>query len=88
MVIYMHRADMEAVKQIEAARMSWCVGSVAKVHGDIGVYNVAAEQPYAGDAAVLYPDTVEMEDLTPLEDKNTATKSIPIPTLAPAVGRN
>jgi hypothetical protein len=70
--------DMEHIKQIETARMSWCLGNVTQLYGDIGTYNVIAEEPYAGDTVVEFPEAVDMESLTPV----TNTKE-PTPKLAP-----
>ncbi len=74
--IVRNQADMEEVKQLEAARMRWCLGNVAQVHGDIGTYSVVADTPYTGDATVVFPEAVDMDDLTPWEEKKQ-------PTLAP-----
>ena len=60
-------SDMEEVKRIEAARMSWCLGSVTKLHGDIGTYNVVGEKPYFGDAIVEFPEAVNVDGLQPIE---------------------
>ena len=71
--------DMEEIKRVETARMSWCLGSVAKLHGDIGTYNVVNDRPYFGDAIVEFPEAVDMSGLEPIE-------TIPKrqgPTLAP-----
>ncbi|MDR1964748.1 MAG: type II and III secretion system protein, partial [Planctomycetaceae bacterium] len=72
--------DMEHIKQIETARMSWCLGSVTQLYGDIGTYNVIAEKPYAGDAPVEFPEAVDMEKLTPLQDAPTPKLAPTLPT--------
>ncbi len=66
--IVRNECDMEKVKQIEAARMSWCLSSVANIHGDIGAYNNICETPYFGDTLVETPDAVDMDSLQPLEN--------------------
>jgi Flp pilus assembly secretin CpaC len=70
--------DMEHIKQIETARMSWCLGNVAQIYGDIGTYNTVAQEPYTGDAVVEFPEAVDMENLTPVTNE-------PTPKLAPAL---
>lgn len=47
--------DANLIKQIEAARMSWCLADVRKIHGDIGVAPRCGE--WADDEVmVIYPD--------------------------------
>jgi len=82
--------DMEEIKRVEAARMSWCLGSVAKLHGDIGVYNVVGEKPYFGNAVVEFPEAADTDGLQPIENgppRQEPTLAppeyrIPVPTLA------
>ncbi|MDR2440367.1 MAG: hypothetical protein LBE12_13485 [Planctomycetaceae bacterium] len=81
--IVRNKNDMEHIKQIETARMSWCLGNVTQLHGDIGTYNVVAEEPYTGDAVVEFPEPVDMENLTPLT--NTPAQNDPAPKLAPTL---
>jgi type II secretion system protein D len=49
--------DMERVKQVEFARMSWCAADVVNIHGDINmappVGSMISEQ---GNWEVIYPD--------------------------------
>ncbi|MGL4595703.1 MAG: secretin N-terminal domain-containing protein [Thermoguttaceae bacterium] len=75
------QSDMDEIKRVEAARMHWCLGNVAQLHGDIGVYNSIAENPYFGDAKVVYPDAINMDDLTPLDEFSRNFDGNP--TLAP-----
>ncbi len=74
--------DMEEVKRIEAARMSWCLSGVARLHGDIGAYNVVGETPYMGDVLVENPEAIDMDGLQPIEktpQKQTPTFAPPLP---------
>jgi type II secretory pathway component GspD/PulD (secretin) len=73
------KSDMEAVKQVEAARMHWCLSGVSKLHGDIGTYTVVDKELYVGDAPVMSPNVVREGDLKPL-----TSPQIPVPTLAPS----
>ena len=70
--------EMEQIKQMEMARMSWCLKNVSEVAGDVGAYNVAARRPYTGDAPVIRPPPVRMETLQPLG---------PQPYIAPVLPR-
>ena len=71
--------DMEQIKRIEAARMNWCLGGVAKLHGDIGTYNVLGDKPYFGNAIVEFPEAIDTDGLQPIEN---IPPKIPMPTLA------
>jgi type II secretion system protein D len=65
-----HSADeneMNDIKQMELARMSWCLSNVVETYGDIGAYNVVSERPYTGNAPVSTPGPVKAETLQPLE---------------------
>ncbi|MDR0336722.1 MAG: hypothetical protein LBI18_06485 [Planctomycetaceae bacterium] len=73
--------DMEYIKQIETARMSWCLSNVTQLYGDIGTYNVISKEPYTGDAIVEFPEAVDMENLTPIQNKSNPNE--PAPKLAP-----
>jgi hypothetical protein len=60
--------DIEEVKQVEAARMNWCLRGVAELHGDIGTYSTVSEQPYIGDATIIMPESAGADSLMPLEE--------------------
>ncbi|MCI0492702.1 MAG: hypothetical protein L0Z07_07180, partial [Planctomycetes bacterium] len=47
--------DMERVKQEEAARMSWCLSDVQRVHGNTGIYGTDTCDDGAPEPAVIYP---------------------------------
>jgi type II secretion system protein D len=48
-------ADADRVKQAEAARMSWCLADVKKLHGDPGI--VSRDGEWSDDQTmVIYPD--------------------------------
>ena len=59
--------DMNDIKQMELARMSWCLSNVVETYGDIGAYSVVSERPYTGNAPVSTPGPVKVETLQPLE---------------------
>ena len=47
--------DIEMIKQIEASRMSWCLGDVIELHGDIGMRGRNDEWSDS-EISVVYPD--------------------------------
>ena len=67
--------EMERVRQMEMARMSWCLENVSDTYGNIDAYNVRSPRPYTGDVPVSMPEPVKMESLQPLETQ------IPAPVL-------
>lgn len=46
--------EAEQIKQVEAARMSWCLGDVVDLHGPMGVPGEYV--PAGGSTPVIYPD--------------------------------
>ncbi len=54
--------DVEALKHIESSRMSWCLGDVVNVHGDVGLSGAYEPQPPLGGGLggpqVICPDDV------------------------------
>jgi type II secretion system protein D len=52
--IVRNEAEADAVKQAEAARMSWCLADVRKMHGDPGIYSRDAE--WYDQTMVIHPD--------------------------------
>ena len=63
---------MEHIRQMEMARMSWCLSNVVQTYGDIGAYSVISERPYTGNAPVITPGPVKVETLQPLESQYMA----------------
>ena len=65
--IVQNMGGMEDIKQMEMARMSWCLSNVVETYGDMGAYSVVSERPYTGNAPVSKPGPVPVETLQPLE---------------------
>jgi type II secretory pathway component GspD/PulD (secretin) len=65
--IVQDRDDAERVRQMNVARMSWCLSNVVQTFGDMGSYSVVSEKPDTGDAPVVTPPPVKLRDLQPLE---------------------
>lgn len=49
-------ADAERVKQLESARMSWCLGDAEKLQGDMGIRSRGSMEFDGYDTRVIYPD--------------------------------
>jgi hypothetical protein len=49
-------ADANEVKQMEAARMSWCLGDVNAIQGETGIFRRGESELPDGDTTVIYPD--------------------------------
>jgi type II secretion system protein D len=53
--IVRNEEDAERIKQIESARMHWCLADVTQIHGPSGVLSACEPLPDDG-VAVVYPD--------------------------------
>ena len=62
-----NRRDAELIKQVESARMSWCLADVVDLHGPAGL--LSRDDAYgAAEAEAVYPQHVPGEEhLPPLE---------------------
>lgn len=76
--------DAERIKQIESARMDWCLGDVLDMHDGFGLHSRQSMGPATGE--VIYPAAA-----TPAGDGPTAggepvpaSQPTPAPTTAPA----
>jgi general secretion pathway protein D len=73
-------ADADAIKQAEAARMSWCLCDVMKVYGDAGLRGRTDDWSDA-ETQVVYPD---MKRAPAPDANNGLPEAIPAPQGAPA----
>ncbi|HYW80832.1 MAG TPA: type II and III secretion system protein, partial [Thermoguttaceae bacterium] len=60
------REDAEEIKQIEAARMHWCLGDVIELHGEIGMRG-QGDLWADSETAVIYPDLDPDATAIPME---------------------
>ena len=61
-------ADAERIKREEAARISWCLHDVVKIHGDdIGIWDPTAEKPVTGGVIPVYPEMTPLDELRAIE---------------------
>lgn len=51
------RAESERIKQVESARMSWCLSDVVDLHGAVGLRS-RTDMIGAAEAEVVYPDAM------------------------------
>jgi hypothetical protein len=63
-VVVNNEYDIERIKQIEFARMNWCLADVIAIHGDIGG-NAGAVFP---GADVIYPDETPTVEIVPVPE--------------------
>jgi Flp pilus assembly secretin CpaC len=83
--IVRNEADAEIVKQAEAARMSWCLGDVRKMHGDPGIYTRDGEW-FDGQTMVIHPDKMPLgPEQVPTPAASILPQGVPTPpgTTAP-----
>ncbi|HBT76149.1 MAG TPA: hypothetical protein DEB39_04315, partial [Planctomycetaceae bacterium] len=66
-------SEAQRIKQVEAARMSWCLSNVTDLHGDAAIYDLSGDVPVDGGLPVFYPETVSEDDLLPLEQQPVLT---------------
>jgi general secretion pathway protein D len=58
--------DLERIKQVEAARMHWCLADVHEIHGPTGLYEDTHAGCSVGESEVVFP-TTNPEGLRPGE---------------------
>jgi type II secretory pathway component GspD/PulD (secretin) len=62
-----NRFESEMLKQVESARMNWCLSDVVEMHGPVGL---RSQQDLMGEAEseVVYPEQVREEELLPVPE--------------------
>ena len=78
--IVRNEADADAIKQAEAARMSWCLSDVTKIHGDVGLRGRTDNWSDA-ETQTVYPD---MKPALGPDGKPLSPEMIPTPATNPA----
>ena len=59
------KEDSDLVKQIESSRMSWILGDVINLHGEVGLRS-RCDEWYDADIEAVYPNFVPEEGVLPL----------------------
>jgi len=70
------RIESEMIKQVESARMSWCLSDVIDLHGPVGLrsrYDPAG----AAEAETIYPEPIPAENLMPWGGSSRAQHDAP-----------
>jgi len=78
--IILNGEDAERVKEAEMARMHWTLQDVTEIQGDVGLYDLTAERPAIGDAPIIQPAPLDIENDADLEE----LPSLPSPMIPPA----
>ena len=58
------RLESEMIKQVESARMSWCLSDVIDLHGPVGLRS-RQDPAGAAEAETIYPEAIPAENLMP-----------------------
>ena len=61
-----NRYESEMIKQVESARMNWCLSDVVNLHGPAGLRS-QTDRAGAAEAETVYPDQLPPEALLPLQ---------------------
>jgi type II secretory pathway component GspD/PulD (secretin) len=59
-----NRVESDMVKQVESARMSWCLSDVIDLHGRVGLRS-RQDPAGAAEAETIYPEPVTAEQFAP-----------------------
>jgi len=84
--------EAERIKQLETARMSWCLADVHAIHGPIGVEEDSDSSGWHGEGEVIFPDLnprgLKQGDFVPKEVSPESLRLSPpiqsMPTPAPS----
>jgi hypothetical protein len=71
-------ADVARTRQIESARMSWCLGDVKRLHGNAGLEN-RFDDWTNDETTVVYPDGPPAETLPQPPEQSTGVTLEPAP---------
>ena len=58
------RVESDMLKQVESARMSWCLSDVVDLHGPAGLRS-RSDPAGAAEAETIYPDSIPTEEMMP-----------------------
>ena len=73
-----NRFDAEMIKQVESARMNWCLSDVVDLHGPAGLRS-QSDRAGAAEAQTVYPGQMMPEEMP----GSMSGSRMPQPTLAP-----
>jgi type II secretion system protein D len=81
--IVLNGEDAERIKEAEMARMHWTLQDVAEIQGDVGLYDLTAERPAIGDAPIIQPPPLDIDNDADLEELPSLPSPMIPPTPAP-----
>ena len=58
------RVESDMLKQVESARMSWCLSDVVDIHGPAGLRS-RTDRAGAAEAETIYPEAIPTEEMMP-----------------------
>jgi general secretion pathway protein D len=73
--------DATKIRQVEAARMSWCLADVEKMHGEMGL-RTRGDEWYDAETTVVYPDMNPLGE--PVAPKSMEPKQATPPATGPS----
>ena len=73
--------DAEIIKQVESARMSWCLSDVIDIHGQVGLRSRSDEWA-DHETTTIYPDMHDVE-MHEFEEPTVAPEPLDAPTQVP-----
>lgn len=80
-----NRFEAEMLKQVESARMNWCLSDVVELHGPVGL---RSKRDLMGEAEseIVYPEQIPAEQLMPVPDEapSPPPMELPVPPQTPA----
>jgi len=76
--IVRNEADMEQIKQVEAARMNWCLRDVMELQGEVGM-RCRTDEWHDSETEVIYPDGMPAELVPMPEESFGAMEMVPTP---------
>jgi type II secretory pathway component GspD/PulD (secretin) len=62
-----NRFEAEMIKQVESARMNWCLSDVVEMHGPVGLRS-KQDQMGEAESELIYPEQVPEEELMPVPE--------------------
>ena len=72
------RFESEMLKQVESARMNWCLSDVVDLHGPAGLRS-QSDRAGAAEAEIVFPQPVSPEEYLPEQRDAPQTESMPSP---------
>lgn len=79
-----NRFEAEMLKQVESARMDWCLSDVIEMHGPVGLRS-RRDPAGATEAETIFPEQVSPQELVPTPERYEPTDATPptesLPTL-------